>query len=137
MENKSSYFLVDLGVLSGVMEKESFGVKGKFFAGEQLGLTGCEVSYAVLPARQSIPFLHSHKENEEVYLFISGNGTFLIDGQKLPVKEGSIVKVSPSGKRGLKANGEDLLYICIQAKENSLKQATVDDGIIFEDKPEW
>ena len=30
----------------------------------QLGLTGAEVSINTLPAGASVPFIHSHKENE-------------------------------------------------------------------------
>ena len=34
---------------------------------DQLGLTGAEVSINILPAGASVPFVHSHKENEEIY----------------------------------------------------------------------
>jgi len=137
MENRSNFNIVELGELSNVKVKESYGVKGKFFLREQLGLTSCEVSFGTIPAGQSVPFLHSHKENEETYIFLQGNGAFYIDGKKLSVKEGSIIKVLPAGIRGLKAESEDLLYICIQAKENSLNQATLDDGVIAEEQPSW
>jgi len=102
----------------------------KIFLREQLGLTSCEVSFGALPAGQEVPFLHAHKENEEIYVFLRGDGVFLIDGREVAVCEGSVVKVAPAGKRGLKAGSADLIYVCVQAKENSLKQATMDDGII-------
>jgi len=137
MENKRNFSIVELGALANVKEKESFGVKGKFFLKEQLCLTGCEISFGAIPARQSVPFLHSHKENEETYIFLHGSGVFYIDDHRLSVKEGSIIKVLPAGVRGLKAGNEDLLYICIQTKENSLNQATLDDGVIAEEEPSW
>ena len=34
---------------------------------DEIGLTGAEVSINVLPAGASIPFVHSHKQNEEIY----------------------------------------------------------------------
>jgi len=137
MSNKSNFSIVELGSLDNVRAKESFGTKGKFFLGEQLGITGCEISLGIIPAGQAVPFLHAHKENEEIYIFIKGTGIFSVDGEKMPVKEGSIIKVAPSGMRGLKASSEDLHYICVQSKENSLKQATMDDGIISEEQPSW
>jgi hypothetical protein len=39
---------------------------------EQLKLTGTEISINELPANISIPFVHKHKENEEIYLVLEG-----------------------------------------------------------------
>ena len=47
---------------------------------EALGLSGCELSINELPANASVPFVHSHKQNEELYLVIKGGGTLFIDG---------------------------------------------------------
>ena len=105
---------------------------------ENLGLTGTEVSVNRLPAGESIPFVHAHKKNEEVYLFIKGKGSFWIDGEVFEVVEGTTAKVAPAGGRCLKADGkEDLYYICIQAQEHSLTQATLEDGIILDTKVTW
>ena len=125
MENFS---VAQLGALSDVV--------GKIFMGEQLGLTGCEISIGKIDAGQTSPFIHAHKQNEEIFIFLQGSGTFYIDGNMLPVKEGSMVKVKPAGKRSLKAD-DKLVYICIQTKENSLEQATRDDGIIFDEVVSW
>jgi mannose-6-phosphate isomerase-like protein (cupin superfamily) len=105
---------------------------------ENLGLTGAEVSVNRLPAGESIPFVHAHKKNEEVYLFIKGQGLFWIDGEAFEVGEGATVKVAPAGGRCLKADeNEDLYYICIQAQEHSLTQATREDGIMLDAKVDW
>jgi mannose-6-phosphate isomerase-like protein (cupin superfamily) len=105
---------------------------------ENMGLTGTEISVNCLPAGQSIPFVHAHKKNEEVYLFIKGKGTFWIDGEVLEVSEGVAVKVTPATGRCLKADDrEDLCYFCIQAQENSLTQHTREDGIILDTKVPW
>jgi len=137
MASNNNFSIVELGSLDNVREKESFGTKGKCFLGERLGLTGCELSLGIIPAGQAVPFLHAHKENEEIYIFLKGNGVISVDGEKMPVGEGSIIKVAPNGMRGLKADSEDLHYICVQVQENSLKQATMDDGVISEEQPSW
>lgn len=103
---------------------------------EVLNLTGCEVSINNFKKGQSYPFIHSHKKNEEVFLFTKGKGLFWIDGEVIPVKEGSVFRLSPSVKRGLKAE-EDLQFICIQAEENTLTQSTREDGILCEEKAPW
>ena len=35
---------------------------------DKLSLTGAEVSINSLPAGASVPFIHSHKNNEEIYI---------------------------------------------------------------------
>jgi len=42
---------------------------------EALNLSGCELSINELPANASVPFVHSHKQNEELYLVLKGGGT--------------------------------------------------------------
>lgn len=103
-----------------------------------LGLTGAEVSVNRLPAGAEIPFAHSHKRNEEIYIFTSGKGWFWLDGILHPVKEGSCYRISPSSSRSIKADAESgLSYFCIQVDEGSLVQSTREDGIISEKKPNW
>jgi mannose-6-phosphate isomerase-like protein (cupin superfamily) len=105
---------------------------------DTLSLTGAEISANRIPAGKASPFSHSHKRNEEIYLFIGGKGFFWLDGTIIPVKEGSAVRVSPGCVRALKADeSESLSYFCIQVDEGSLVQATREDGIISNIKPEW
>ena len=44
-----------------------------------LSLTGAEISVNNLPAVVGVPFVHSHKDNEEIYAVLSGNGMAVID----------------------------------------------------------
>ena len=46
-----------------------------------LGLTGAEVSVNHLPAGAGVPFVHSHRKNEEIYAILSGSGKAVIDGE--------------------------------------------------------
>ncbi len=134
---KKNFQVVNMGDFKNLLEKEFNGGKGKYFIGQDIGLTGCEVSINCLPAGQSVPFVHAHKKNEELYIIIDGNGIFFIDGEEFPVQEGSLIRVSPNGQRALKAGEQDLYFICIQAQANSLEQATMKDGIIVETKASW
>lgn len=101
---------------------------------ELLSLSGAEVSYNNLPKDVEIPFVHSHKENEEFYLVLKGTGKFYADGKLFDLKEGSALKVKPQVKRCIKAGPDGISYICIQAKENSLSQFTLTDAVIAEEK---
>lgn len=37
---------------------------------DRLGLTGAEISVNTLPAGASVPFVHAHKANEEIYFIL-------------------------------------------------------------------
>lgn len=98
---------------------------------DKLNLTGAEISINVLPAGASVPFVHSHKQNEEIYAILKGEGTVVIDGETIVLKAGDWLRISPSAKRQFCAAGEkSLKYICIQAKEKSLEGYTMTDAII-------
>lgn len=106
-------------------------VPGKVFLGSTLGLTGMEVSFGALPPGQSIPFLHAHKQNEELYIVLSGQGEMQVDGSVLPLQAGSAVRIAPAGLRCWRATGtEPMAYLVVQAKAGSLEQATGSDGIV-------
>ena len=107
--------------------------EGKAFLKEIIGTTGMEVSFGSLAPGQSVPFFHHHKQNEELYIVLSGEGIFTLDGNEIPVQSGSIVQIAPAVSRCTKCTGETpLVYLCIQAKEGSLEQYTVTDGVIEE-----
>jgi mannose-6-phosphate isomerase-like protein (cupin superfamily) len=129
MEREKNYGLIELGPLDGI---------GRVMLKERLALTGAEISANRLPPGERTPYVHSHKRNEEIYLFTGGRGKFWLDGDVFVVSEGSAVRVAPAGRRCLKADDtEALKYFCIQVEANSLVQATREDGILADVKPEW
>ena len=97
-------------------------VKGKVFLREILGLSGMEVSLNALPPGGACSFLHAHKQNEELYVFLSGEGEFQVDGKVFPVEAGSAVRVAPEGMRAWRPTGsEPLSFLVIQVKAGSLE----------------
>lgn len=132
-----NYSVNHIGSLDNILTRDFNGVYGKHFTRNELGLTGCEVSINCIPAGQGVPFVHSHKKNEEVYIVLRGNGIFHVDGEEFQIQEGSLIRVAPAGARALKAGSEDLYYICIQAEAGSLTGATREDGIKLAAKLAW
>lgn len=113
-------------------------VAGKTFLGMVLGLTGMEVSVGAMLPGEGSPALHSHRQNEELYLFLSGTGEMQVDGARIPVAPGTAVRVAPAGLRAWRATGEEpLAYLVIQAKAGSLEQATGADGVLSELQLAW
>jgi mannose-6-phosphate isomerase-like protein (cupin superfamily) len=113
-------------------------VQGKLFLKEFLGATGMQISMNKLPAGATVPFYHQHKDNEEVYIIVGGCGQMQIDEQVFDVEEGSVIRISTQGSRCIRNNSnEELHYICIQAKENSLVQETFEDGVRSDKRVSW
>lgn len=113
--------------------------KGRVTLHSDLSLTGSEISINELPAGASVPFVHSHKQNEEVYIVIKGKGRFYVDGDEFDIEEGSVIRVDPAGQRCIAADSKvPIRYICIQTQRNSLAQFTEKDGVIHQNiKPSW
>lgn len=109
------------------------GFEGKQFLKDATGATSCEISFGTLPAGAAVPFFHSHKENEENYIILSGAGKFQVNDSVFDVAEGSVIRVSTNSDRNLKCTSDaPMTYICIQAKESSLGGYTMTDAEIRE-----
>ena len=79
--------------------KTNIGNEGRVELHETLSLTGAEISINNLPAGANVPFVHSHKTNEEVYGILSGKGKVIIDGEEITLAAGDWIRISPSAKR--------------------------------------
>ena len=140
LENKimgDNFSMIDLGCWDSlkdyVCENKDLNLKntGKVFVHDLLGLSGSEISFNYIPAGSKAPFSHKHKENEEVYMVLRGEGSMEIDGKTLKIKEGSVVKVSPAAVRKIEsAENSDLIVAVIQTRAGSLDQFTLTDAEI-------
>ena len=112
--------------------KTNIGNEGRVELHEALALTGAEVSINNLPAGASVPFVHSHKNNEEIYGIVAGKGKVVIDGEEITLTTGDWLRIAPAAKRQFFASAnEGISYICIQTKENSLGGFTADDAVVY------
>lgn len=98
---------------------------------DKLFLTGAEVSINNLPAGACVPFVHAHKNNEEIYAVLAGKGKAVIDGETVELAAGDWLRISPSAKRQFFASEDVAIsFACIQVRENSLEGYTKDDAIV-------
>lgn len=150
MENKNqsnkNYSSTNIGKLDNLRDNiihlpNGNDIVGKIFIGEQLGLSGAEISFQIFEPAESSPFLHFHTTHEEVYIFLKGNGEFQVDGDIFPISEGSIVKVDMPGLRAIRNTGSTpLIMICAQYKANSFNSGVdtpIGDGRISSQPVTW
>ncbi|MDR1259716.1 MAG: cupin domain-containing protein [Tannerellaceae bacterium] len=114
---------------SMIHPKSGQEVRGKVFLKEATRSTGTEISLDVIPPKSELPYFHTHRKNEETYIILKGTGYFQVDEDCFPIEEGSIVRVAPEGNRGIcNMSDREMVYICIQSKENSLEEYSTGDG---------
>ena len=112
--------------------------KAKCFLGNKLGLKGMEVSLNCLAPLEDMPFVHRHRNNEELYLFLQGTGEFQADDQIVPIQSGTCIQCDPKVARSWRNTGtEDLLFVVIQAPIQATSATTINDGEVMSDKPLW
>lgn len=113
-------------------------IPGKVFGGAALQVTGSEFSFQMFQPGTETGFLHTHKNHEELYFFLSGKGEFQVDGQVFPVEEGSVVRVSPDGKRSVRNNGTTpLVMLCVQYRGGTFTAEDATDGVILNEPVKW
>ena len=141
----ANYAAINVGRISEIIEHElpmgpDFTIQGKVFGGQAVGAAASEFSFQTLVPGQDSGFLHTHKTHEELYFILRGEGQYQVDGEIFPVSEGSVIRVSPNGKRALKNTGsEDLTMLCIQYKVTPFTEADspMADGVILQEPLNW
>lgn len=111
--------------------KTNVGEEARVELHDRLGLTGAEVSINRLPAGAGVPFVHSHKQNEEIYAVLEGSGKAVIDGEEVTLSAGDWLRIAPAAKRQFfAAENSGIKYVCIQVKTGSLEEYTGTDAVI-------
>jgi mannose-6-phosphate isomerase-like protein (cupin superfamily) len=139
-----NYTAVDLGGLNELMDYSLIHkvnkqkIEGKVFLKDSTNATGTEISFNSLSPKTEQPYFHIHYKNEETYIILKGYGFFQVDGEYFEIKEGSVIRVAPSGVRGIRNDSDEtMIYMVIQSKENSLEEYTTDDGERVPFDPKW
>ena len=137
---------IDLGPLAEIKDYvlelgPDVKIPGKVFGGTAVKAGGADFSLQVFapfaPGTEG-GFYHTHKEHEELYFFLSGEGEYQVDGTNIPVKEGSVVRVSPAGKRAVRNTGSTpLTMLCVQYRAAAPGSVTPADGTILADPVKW
>lgn len=97
-----------------------------------LSLTGAEVSLNSLLAGANVPFVHAHKNNEEIYGILSGKGKVVIDGETVELNAGDWLRIAPAAHRQFFAAADaPISFVCIQVRAGSLEGYTMTDAVVL------
>jgi uncharacterized cupin superfamily protein len=84
-------------------------------AGAELGVESFGLQVLEFPPGFADYPEHDHAEDdqEEVYLFLRGSGEFEIDGERVPVQAGQMVRIEAASRRKLWPGAEGARFLAI------------------------
>ena len=91
-------------------------VKEKEFLSRPLGCKGVGFSFVRYKPGEGAAYVHRHKVQEEVFLTLQGNGTIILDGRRMTMPEGTVVRVGPTVYRAIgNDSAKDVVYMILGA----------------------
>lgn len=85
------------------------------FATKSLGLKKSGLGIQKVMPNRTVPFKHRHKQQEEVFIFLSGMGKMHLDDETVEVGPMDAVRVSPEVLRTVQAGNEGLEMLIVGA----------------------
>jgi uncharacterized cupin superfamily protein len=118
-------------------------VKEKEFLSRPMGCKGVGFSFVRYKPGEGATYVHRHRVQEEVFVTLKGNGSIILDGKRIAMPEGTVIRVAPKVYRALGNDSKkDVIYLIMGAvppKNFPLGGRTLlGDGIPNRDKvPLW
>jgi uncharacterized cupin superfamily protein len=91
-------------------------VKEKEFLSRPMGCKGTGFSFVRCKPGEGATYVHRHKVQEEVFIALRGDGTIILDGKRIKMPEGTIVRVGPTVWRALGNDSKsDVVFMVLGA----------------------
>ena len=91
-------------------------VKEKEFMSRPMGCKAVGFSFVRCKPGEGATYVHRHKVQEEVFIALKGDGTIILDGKRIKMPEGTIVRVGPRVWRALGNDSRrDVVFMVIGA----------------------
>jgi mannose-6-phosphate isomerase-like protein (cupin superfamily) len=105
------------------------GIEARF-ARKPLGLEKSGISYFKLGPGFTLPFGHSHSEQEEIYLVVSGRALLKLDDEEVELGPYDAVRIPVSVTRGMAGGPEGAEIIAFGAPNTDNKDIEMVPGFI-------
>lgn len=90
-------------------------VKEKEFLSRPMGCKGVGFSFVRYKSGEGATYVHRHKVQEEVFITLKGTGSIILDGKRISMPEGTIVR-APRVYRALgNDSNKDVIYMILGA----------------------
>jgi mannose-6-phosphate isomerase-like protein (cupin superfamily) len=93
------------------------------FAHDDLDATVTGLSYQRLEPNARMPFGHSHEEQEEIYLVLSGDGRMKLDDEIVDLAPLDAVRIAAPTMRAVEAGSDGIEYVVFGAPRGAQNDA--------------
>ncbi len=93
-----------------------------------LELEKCGISYQRLAPNFRLPFGHRHKQQEEIYVLVSGSARIKLDDEVIDLRQWDAVRVPKDTMRSLEAGAEGAELIAVGAPNTGPGDADMEEG---------
>jgi mannose-6-phosphate isomerase-like protein (cupin superfamily) len=108
----SSYTVVNLLELDDVVGDRAPGLEGRF-ARKHMESRDLGISHWRYAAGFRSPLSHTHGEQEEAYIVLSGSGRVRLDDEIVAIGQWDVVRVAPEVVRGFEAGPDGMEMIAV------------------------
>ena len=121
------YTLVNLREVENMAEKHGLGEKLESrFAREPLALEHSGIGYFKVAPGFRFPFGHTHAEQEEIYLVVSGSARFKLGDEIVELKPFDAIRVPGDTPRGFEGGPEGAEIIAFGAPNTENRDVEMD-----------
>jgi quercetin dioxygenase-like cupin family protein len=98
------------------------------FATEALELEHTGLSYQRLAPNFRIPFGHTHPEQEEIYVLVSGSGRLKLDDEVIELRQWDVVRIPKGTMRNIEAGPDGAELLAVGAPRKGANDAEMTPG---------
>ena len=89
-------------------------VKDKEFLSRPMGCKAVGFSFVRYKPGEGATYVHRHRVQEEVFITLKGTGTIILDGKRIAMPEGTVVRVGPKVYSALGNDSKkDVIYVIL------------------------
>ena len=103
------------------------GIESRF-ARTNLELSNSGLSYFRLDPGYRAPFGHTHSEQEEIYVILSGSGRVAVGDEIVEVGQWDAVRIAPGELHGMEAGSDGAEILAFGAPNTENKDADMEPG---------
>jgi mannose-6-phosphate isomerase-like protein (cupin superfamily) len=125
----ANYTLVNLTEVEDMAPKFGFAPNLESrFARKSLGLEQSGLSHYRVAPNYRLPFGHTHSEQEEVYVVLSGSARMKVDDDVVELGQLDALRVPPGAMRGFEAGSDGAELLAFGAPNTENKDAEMAQG---------
>jgi uncharacterized cupin superfamily protein len=91
-------------------------IKEKEFLSRPMGCKAVGFSFVRYKPGEGATYVHRHRVQEEVFITLKGTGSIILDGKRIAMPEGTVLRVGPKVYRALGNDSKkDVIYMILGA----------------------